>query len=55
MEVTPEIRNAIVDKSSDTAVIMQLMRNNGFLNLAEDGMIKMLQGQTSIEELRRVI
>ena len=55
MEVTPDIRNAIVDKSSDTAVIMQLMRNNGFLNLAEDGMIKMLQGQTSIEELRRVI
>lgn len=55
MELTEEIRNKIVDKVADVGIIMQLMRNNGFLTLAEDGLIKMLGGKTTIEELRRVV
>ncbi len=34
---------------------MQYMRANGFLTLLEDGIIKMIAGKTSIEELRRVV
>lgn len=30
-------------------------RENGFLTLQEDGIIKMLQGQTTLDELRRVL
>ena len=55
MELTPEIREKIVWDLRNTAEIMQMMRNNGFLTLLDDGLIKMLAGQTTIEELRRVI
>jgi len=30
-------------------------RESGFLTLKEDGMIKMLQGNTTLDELRRVL
>ena len=30
-------------------------RENGFLTLQEDGIIKMLQGNTTLDELRRVL
>ena len=53
--MTEEVRNKIIDKVADTAIIMQIMRNNGFLTLAEDGLIKMLSSATTIEELRRVV
>jgi type II secretory ATPase GspE/PulE/Tfp pilus assembly ATPase PilB-like protein len=55
MEVTADIREKIIDKINNTAEIMQTMRNNGFLTIAEDGLIKMLAGKTTIEELRRVV
>jgi type II secretory ATPase GspE/PulE/Tfp pilus assembly ATPase PilB-like protein len=55
MELTPEMREKIVGDLRNTAEIMQMMRNNGFLTLLEDGLIKMLAGQTTLEELRRVI
>ena len=31
------------------------VRENGFLTLKEDGVIKMLQGKTTLDELRRVL
>lgn len=30
-------------------------RENGFLTLKEDGFIKMIQGNTTLDELRRVL
>jgi type II secretory ATPase GspE/PulE/Tfp pilus assembly ATPase PilB-like protein len=30
-------------------------RENGFLTLKEDGILKMLQGKTTLDELRRVL
>jgi type II secretory ATPase GspE/PulE/Tfp pilus assembly ATPase PilB-like protein len=30
-------------------------RENGFLTIKEDGIIKMLQGKTTLDELRRVL
>lgn len=55
LEFTPEMREKIVDNLKNTAELMQLMRNNGFLTMQEDGIIKMLAGHTTMEELRRVI
>jgi type II secretory ATPase GspE/PulE/Tfp pilus assembly ATPase PilB-like protein len=55
MEITSDIRDKIVWDLRNTAEIMQTMRNNWFLNLMEDGLIKMLAGKTTLEELRRVI
>ncbi|MEI6118367.1 MAG: hypothetical protein WCP92_03880 [bacterium] len=31
------------------------VRENGFLTLREDGIIKMIQGDTTLDELRRVL
>lgn len=55
VELTPDIREKIVDNLKNVAELMQSLRNNGFLTLQEDGLIKMLAGKTTIEELRRVI
>jgi type II secretory ATPase GspE/PulE/Tfp pilus assembly ATPase PilB-like protein len=55
LEVTDDIKSLIIDNIKNTAQIMQQMRNNGFLTVAEDGVIKMLHGQTTLEELRRVV
>lgn len=56
MEITEPIREKIVQSASgDTGIIMQYMRANGFLTLLEDGIIKMIAGKTSTEELRRVV
>lgn len=55
MEITPKMREKIVGDLRNTAEIMQMMRNNGFLTLLEDGLIKMLDGKTTMEEMRRVI
>lgn len=54
LEMTPDIREKIVDNLKNTAEIIQLMRYNGFLTMQEDALIKMLQGKTTMEELRRV-
>lgn len=55
LEMTPDIRAKIIDDLKNTAEIMQLLRNNGFLTIQEDALIKMLAWKTTIEELRRVI
>lgn len=55
LEMTDDIKTHIIDNLKNTAQIMQIMRNNGFLTIAEDGLIKMLRGQTTMEELRRVV
>ena len=55
IELTPDIREKIVDNLTNVAELMQSLRSNGFLTLQEDGLIKMLAGKTTIEELRRVI
>lgn len=42
LEMTPDIRARIIDDLKNTAEIMQLLRNNGFLTMQEDALIKML-------------
>ena len=54
LALTPDIRAKIVDNLRNTAELMQLLRNNGFLTLQEDALIKMLRGETTFEEIRKI-
>ncbi len=53
-EITDDIRKMIVEGKSSVDLYGKA-RENGFLTLKEDGIIKMLQGNTTLDELRRVL
>ena len=53
-EITDDIRRMIVDGKIGIDLYAKA-RENGFLTLKEDGIIKMLQGATTLDELRRVL
>ena len=52
--MTDDIRNLIIEGRSSLDVYAKL-RENGYLTMKEDGLIKMLQGLTTLDELRRVV
>ncbi|HMT01257.1 MAG TPA: GspE/PulE family protein [Candidatus Absconditabacterales bacterium] len=54
LEITEDIKQTIVE-SGKIIDIFAKARENGFLTLKEEGFIKMIDGQTTLEELRRVI
>jgi type IV pilus assembly protein PilB len=54
MEVTEEIERLTVDRAS-AAAIGEIARAQGMLTLRQDGMSKVGQGVTSIEEILRVV
>ena len=53
-EITDDVRRMIVDGKIGVDLYAKA-RENGFLTLREDGIIKMLQGNTTLDELRRVL
>ena len=53
-EITDEVRRMIVDGKIGVDLYAKA-RENGFLSLKEDGVLKMLQGKTTLDELRRVL
>lgn len=53
-EITDDIRRMIVDGKIGVDLYAKA-RENGFLTLQEDGVLKMLQGNTTLDELRRVL
>lgn len=55
LELTPTMKTKIVDDLRNTAELMSLMRNNWFLTLQEDALLKMLQGKTTFEEIRKLM
>jgi len=54
LSVTPSIKEMIV-KQATADQIQDQARNEGMITMIEDGFIKAVQGQTSIEEVLRVI
>ena len=54
LEITEDIRNLIVDKWNEPDILTKA-RENGFLTLAEDWIIKVLNWETTIEEINRVL
>ncbi|MEQ1849519.1 MAG: ATPase, T2SS/T4P/T4SS family [Candidatus Peribacteraceae bacterium] len=53
LEVTKELEELIVQRQNSTALLLKA-RENGFMFLFEDGLDKVRNGQTTIEELMRV-
>lgn len=53
-EITDDIRKMIVDNKIGVDLYAKA-RENGFLTLQEDGIVKMLKGETTLDELRRVL
>ena len=54
LEITEDIRDIIVDKWNEPDILTKA-RANGFLTLTEDGIIKALNGETTMEEIHRVL
>jgi len=54
LEITDDIRRMIVDNKIGIDLYAKA-REEWFLTLQEDGIIKMLQGNTTLDELRRVL
>ena len=54
LEITDDIKTMIIEGRSSIDIYGKA-RESGFLTLKEDGIIKMLEGKTTLEELRRVL
>jgi type II secretory ATPase GspE/PulE/Tfp pilus assembly ATPase PilB-like protein len=55
MVVMDESIENIVKESSSEREIEEVSKKQGFLNMKEDGILKVLKGLTTIEELERII
>ncbi len=53
LEVTKPIRELIL-KKADSDVIMTQARKDGMLTMLDDGLAKVAEGRTTIEEVLRV-
>lgn len=54
LEINDEIKSLVV-KEADTVAIEQKNRNFGNLSLLQDGLLKVIKGQTTLAELWRII
>ena len=54
LEITEDMRNLVVDRESE-AWILTKARENWFITLVEDGIMKVLRWETTLEEIHRVI
>lgn len=53
LDLDTEMRDLILNKASSTKMI-EAARRKGLLTMREDGVIKVIQGQTSLQEVHRV-
>ena len=54
LEITEDIRDLIVDKWNEPAILSKA-RTNWFVTLAEDWILKVLQWETTMDEVHRVL
>ncbi len=53
--ITPEVEKLILSKEVSDLVMREQLRKQGMVTMAQDGIIKSMQGITSIEEVFRVV
>ena len=53
MEVSPEIKK-LINKKNDSDVILAQAVKEGMVTMLDDGLMKVIKGLTSIEEVLRV-
>lgn len=54
LEITEDMRNLIIDNESEASILTKA-RENWFVTMAEDGIIKVLKWETTLDELHRVL
>ncbi|MFZ2192815.1 MAG: GspE/PulE family protein [Candidatus Moraniibacteriota bacterium] len=52
--ITEEMRNIIIEKHGNEDLIKKIRDNSGILSIEQDGVLKILKGLTTIEEVERV-
>jgi type IV pilus assembly protein PilB len=53
LKMTPQLENIIIENPNETAIIAE-GRRQGMLSMRQDGMLKALIGEISIEEVIRI-
>jgi len=53
LNVTEEIRDLVLKRSSNTVITQQAVKE-GMVTMIQDGILKVLQGRTTLEEVWRV-
>ena len=54
LEITEDIRNLIVDNDTESSILTKA-RENGFVSMNEDWIMKVLKWETTLDELHRVL
>ena len=54
LEITEDMRNLIIDRDNESAILTKA-RENGFITLVEDWIIKVLRWETTLNEIHRVV
>ena len=54
LEITEDMRNLVVDRETESAILTKA-RENWYITLIEDGIIKVLNGETTLDEIHRVL
>ena len=54
LEITEDMRNLIIDRENEASILVKA-RENWFTTLTEDGIVKVLKWETTLDEIHRVI
>jgi len=54
LEITDDMRDLIIDRDNEASILAKA-RENGFITLVEDWIIKVLRWETTLDEIHRVI
>ena len=54
LEITEDIRKLVIDQKSDFDIFAKA-RENKFLTMQEDGILKAMQGLTTMEEIYKTV
>jgi type II secretory ATPase GspE/PulE/Tfp pilus assembly ATPase PilB-like protein len=54
LEITEDMRNLIIDRDNEASILTKA-RENWFITLAEDWIIKVLRWETTLDEIHRVV
>ena len=54
LEITDDMRNLVIDKGNEASILIKA-RENWFITLLEDWIIKVLEWKTTLDEIHRVI
>ena len=54
LEITEDMRNLVIDRENEASILSKA-RENGYITLTEDGIVKVLKWETTLDEIHRVV